>query len=93
MTDRSCQISGGNPTTYDWTETKDLDYFDTLPFMNTTRAQKEDRKLERRARLHFADFVNTRVTTDILNGSGAEFAAKFDSFVEELKAHMENTAD
>ena len=89
FTDRSCQILN-KPTNYDATETKDLDYFSTLPFMNITQAQREDRKLERQARLHFAIFVNTRVSKDILNGSALESRDKVDSFVHELKLHMLN---
>jgi hypothetical protein len=89
LADKSCRILN-NPTTYDATETKDLDYFSTLPFMNRTRAQREDRKLERQARLHFADFVNTHVGGDILNGSAAEFKDKLDSFVYKLKLYMLN---
>jgi hypothetical protein len=49
VADKSCRISS-EPTTYDATETKDLDYFSTLPFLNRTRAQREDKKLERQAR-------------------------------------------
>jgi len=86
---KSCQIVN-DPATYDATETKDLDYFSTLPFMNRTRAQREDKKVERQARLHFADFVNMHVSRDILNGSAAEFKDKLDSFVHELKLHMLN---
>ena len=67
------------PTTYDATETMDLDYFSTLPFMNMTRAQREDLKLERKARLHFADFVTSSISKDILNGSTDEFRAKMDN--------------
>ena len=81
------------PITYDPTETKDLDYFSTLPFMNKTRAQREDKELERQARLHFAVFVNTNVNKDMLNGSAAEFKDKFDSFVHELKLHMLNLSN
>jgi len=47
------------PTIYDATETKDLGYFSTLPFLHRTQAQREDKKLERQARLHFAILVNT----------------------------------
>lgn len=92
IADKSCRISS-DPTTYDATETKDLDYFSTLPFLNKTRAQREDKKLERQARLHFAAFVNTRVTKDILTGSAAEFTIKFNNFVDELKVHMLNLAN
>ena len=78
------------PTTYDATETKDLDYFSTLPFLNETRAQREDAKLERQARLHFAVFVGMYVSKDILDGSAAEFNDKLDNFVDDLKLHMLN---
>jgi len=90
--DKSCRISG-EPTTYDASETKDLDYFLTLPFLNRTGAQREDKKLERQARLHFAVFVNTCVSKDMLNGSAAEFKDKLESFVYELKLHMLNLAN
>jgi len=43
LADKSCQVLN-EPTTYDATETKDLDYFSTLPFLNRTRAQREDKK-------------------------------------------------
>jgi hypothetical protein len=76
------------PTTYDVTEIKDLDYYSTLPFMNMTRAQREDLKLERKACLHFADFVTSSISKDILNESTDEFEAKMDSFAHELKRHM-----
>ena len=89
LEDKSCQIVI-EPTTYDTTETKDLDYFSTLPYLNKTRAQREDAKLERQARLHFAVFVDKYVSKDILNGSGAEFKGKLDNFVYELKLHMLN---
>ena len=89
LTDKSCRIVN-KPTLYDATETKDLDFFATLPFLNATRAQREDQKLERQARLHFAAFVNMRVGKDILDGSAAEFKDKSDGFVQDLKVHMMN---
>lgn len=90
IADKSCQISS-DPTPYDATETKDLDYFSTLPFMNSTRAQREGTKMERQARLHFPDFVKqAHVNKIILNGSAAEFTVKFDNLVHELKLHMLN---
>ena len=89
LADKSCQIVS-EPTIYNATETKDLDYFSTLPFLNKTRAQREDTKLERQARLHFAVFVDMHVSRDILDGSAADFKGKFDSFVQELKLHMLN---
>jgi hypothetical protein len=89
FTDKSGQIMS-NPTTSDATETKDLDFFATLPFMNRTRAQQEDKNLERQARLHFPVFVDTHVSKDILNGSTTQFKDKLDSFMRELKLHMLN---
>ena len=87
--DKSCRIVN-EPTTYDGTETKDLDYFSTLPFLNRTRAQREDGKLERQARLHFAVFVDAHDSKNILDGSAAEFKDKLDSFVHDLTLHMQN---
>ena len=92
LEDKSCQIVN-EPTTYVATETKDLDYFSTLPFLNKTRAQREDAKLERQARLHFAGFVDTYVSKDILDGSAVEFKGKLDNFVHELKLHMLNISN
>ena len=92
LADKSCQILN-EPTIYDVTETKDLDYFSTLPFLNKTRAQREDKKLERQARLHFAVFVNTHVSQGILDGSVADFKDKLDSFVHEFKLHMLQLGD
>ena len=89
LADKSCQIVN-EPTTYDATETKDLDYFSTFPFLNRTPAQREDKKLERQARLHFAVFVNMHVSNDVLDGSDVEFKDKLDSFVHDLKLHMLN---
>ena len=89
LTDKSCRISS-EPTTYDATETRDLDYFSTVPFMNGTRAQREDLKLERQARLHFAVFVDTHVSKTILDGSNAVFEDKLNSFVHDMKLHMLN---
>jgi hypothetical protein len=42
VADKSYRILS-EPTTYDATETKDLDYFSTLPFLNTARVQQEDK--------------------------------------------------
>ncbi|KAH7114162.1 hypothetical protein B0J13DRAFT_573748 [Dactylonectria estremocensis] len=92
VADKACRFSGG-PTTYDATETKDLDYFSTLPFLNKSRAQQQNRMLEQKARLHFADFIDRRVGTDILDGSVSEFKNKLRSFVDEMKAHMLSLTD
>ena len=56
--------------------------------MNKFRAQREDQRLEREARLHFADFVDKRVSENVLDGSALEFKDSFDSFVYELRLHM-----
>ena len=45
VADKSCRISS-EPTTYDTTETKDLDHFLTLPFLSKTPAQRKNQKLE-----------------------------------------------
>ena len=89
LVDKSCRIVN-KPTTYDATETKDLDYFSTIPFLNKNQAQREDAKLERQARLHFAVFVDKHVSKEVLDGSTTEFKAKLDKFVHELKLHMLN---
>ncbi|KAF4943419.1 hypothetical protein FSARC_14921, partial [Fusarium sarcochroum] len=75
IADKSCQLLG-DPTIYNWTETKDLDYFSTLPIMTRSRAQKQDRELERKARLRFVNFVDRHVGADILDGSASEFKEK-----------------
>lgn len=84
---RGCQIRG-EPSTYVATETKDLDYFATLPFMNKTRHQRERKEQEREARLHFAVFVDTCVDEAILQGSTTAFNNSFESFVGTLRRHM-----
>jgi hypothetical protein len=89
LTERSCRIPNGTAP-YDATETKDLDYFSTIPFLNQTKAQREDKKQERKARLHFASFVNKRVSKDILDGSTTVFNDNLDNFVHELKLHLLN---
>jgi hypothetical protein len=89
IAERSCRITS-EPTTYDASETKDLDYYSTLPFMNRTRAQRDDMKSERQARMHFSVFVDTRVGKDVLIGSTAEVKDRFDRFVYELQLHMQN---
>lgn len=76
------------PSIYDWTETKDLDYFSTLPSMNQYLAEREDRESERKERLHFATFVDTQVNGKLLSGSNDEFKDRLDSFVQRLSLHM-----
>lgn len=87
VADKACRIIN-DPTTYDATETKDLDYFSTIPFLNVSSAQKKDRELERKERLHFATFVDSQVNEKLLSGSNSEFKDGLDSFVQRLSLHM-----
>ncbi|KAF2824876.1 hypothetical protein CC86DRAFT_48047 [Ophiobolus disseminans] len=76
------------PATYDSTETKDLDYYATLGFMNKTEAQQQNLCEERKARLHFARFVDQGVGEEVLRGSTVEWKDKPDEFAAGLKAHL-----
>lgn len=87
MADKACRMIN-EPTTYDANETKDLDYFETLPFLNVYPAQREDRDLERKERLHFASFVDNQVDEKMLGGSNRDFNDCLDSFVQRLSLHM-----
>ncbi|KAI3336997.1 hypothetical protein HD806DRAFT_24127 [Xylariaceae sp. AK1471] len=80
------------PQKYDATETKDLDYYDTLSFMNTS---KVTRRLERAARLHFATFVDEifgqgkeGVGAGLLGGTDDVFQQNFNNFIDALRKHM-----
>jgi hypothetical protein len=87
IADKTCLITSP-PVTHDWTETKDLDYYATLEFMNSSRTQREDLRAERMARLHFAAFVDQGFKVEILDGSAAEWKDKVDGIVAALKAHL-----
>jgi hypothetical protein len=76
------------PTPYDATETKDLDFYKTVPAMNATQVQRENAEQERKDRLHFAAFVDTHVTKDILDGSEEAFEKALRQFRADLKLHM-----
>ncbi|KAH7349263.1 hypothetical protein B0T11DRAFT_129179 [Plectosphaerella cucumerina] len=76
------------PTPYDATETKDLDFYKTIPTMNATEIQRENAEQERKDRLHFAAFVDTRVTKDVLEGTREVFEKAVGQFVADLKLHM-----
>lgn len=76
------------PRAYDACETKDLDYLSTLHIFNKTKAQRQDMRLERLTRHHFAVFIYMNVHEDFLVGSCADYKNKIDRFVNELKAHM-----
>lgn len=87
MADKACRIINA-PIIYDATETKDLDYLSTLPFMNVYSQQRQDREAERKERLHFATFVDTQVNEKLLSGSNDAFDDRLDSFVLRLSLHM-----
>lgn len=87
VADKACRIVN-DPTTYDATETKDLDYFSTLPMLNVSSAQKKDRESERKKRLHFKTFVDTQVNEKLLGGSNSDFEDGLDSFVQRLSLHL-----
>jgi hypothetical protein len=87
ISEKLCQVVNKS-TNYDWTETKDLDYYATFPFMNSSERQRENLKLERQARLKFAAFVNGQVNKEILKGSATEFMGKSMRFSSGLKFYM-----
>lgn len=87
IADHQCRVVSG-PNTYNSTETKDVDYYATLEFMDKMRAQREDLHAERKARLHFAGFVDSDVRDDLLAGSAAEWQGKRDGFGHALKVHL-----
>jgi hypothetical protein len=87
MAEKSCRIASA-PTTYDATETKDLDYYATLDFMNRTKAQRDRMRAERKARMSFAGFVDQDVGEDVLAGSAAKWDGKLDALVAALKARL-----
>ncbi|KAJ5163472.1 uncharacterized protein N7500_007574 [Penicillium coprophilum] len=87
LTDTECRVLTG-PRIYGACETKDLDYLSTLHIFNKTKAQRQDMRLERLTRHHFAVFVSRNVDDKLLMGSGADFKRKIDHFVKDLKAHM-----
>ncbi|KAK8093871.1 hypothetical protein PG997_000556 [Apiospora hydei] len=85
------------PEPYSWTETKDLDFFETLPFMNTTTAQRADRAEERRIRLHYASFVEERfgirqqqpgAVKGLLECKPEDFGGQLGGLMEDLRKHM-----
>lgn len=85
--ERDCRLLN-EPVTYDWTETHDLDYFATLPFMNKTRAQRESRVRERQARLQFASFVAEHDFAHFLDGTKAAFCARPEGMIDGLGASL-----
>lgn len=85
--DKACRIVN-DPTTYDANETKDLDYFSTIPFLNISSAQQADREAERKDRLHFATFVDNQDTEKLLGGTDYQFKDGLDNYVRMLTLHM-----
>jgi hypothetical protein len=84
----------GRSKPYDATETSDIDYFMTLPFMIANQGRKKLME-ERAVHLHFAAFVKTRIdegrddfTKHMLCGSASVFQAKLDVFIRNLKVCM-----
>ncbi len=80
---------------YDANETKDVDYFSTLPFMMAFDRQRKKLMAGRAARLHFAAFVKTHIdeggvnfNKNMLSGSTSDFQAKLNVFIRDLKVHM-----
>jgi hypothetical protein len=57
IAEKSCRIASA-PTTYDATETKDLDFYTTFAPMNKTKAQRDNMRAERKAQMCFAGFVD-----------------------------------
>ncbi|CAI7598257.1 unnamed protein product [Penicillium glandicola] len=85
--DNKCRVLDG-PRLYDACETKDLDYLSTLHVFNSTKAQRQDMRLERLTRHHFAVFVYMSVHDNFLVGTDNEYKRKIDRFVNGLKTHM-----
>ncbi|KAJ5795448.1 uncharacterized protein N7518_003988 [Penicillium psychrosexuale] len=85
--DNECRILDG-PRVYDACETKELGYLSTLHVFNKTKAQRQDMRLERLTRHHFAVFIYMSVHDNFLLDSGASYKGKIDRFVNELKTHM-----
>lgn len=76
------------PQTYDASETTDLDYFATLPFLTGSKAQRSDLAAERRCRVCFADFVKGHVKQAILQGSDADFQNSLKKFETNLTERL-----
>lgn len=91
--EKKCEVKTSNP--YDATETKDIDYFLTLPFMTATAQDRKMLMKDRDGRLHFAAFVKTRIreaeggfNRGMLTGTMPDFQVKLDDFISDLKEHM-----
>ncbi|KAL2841739.1 hypothetical protein BJY01DRAFT_256951 [Aspergillus pseudoustus] len=85
--DPKCRPAG-RPTPYEWTETKDLDFFATHPFGRASKEVIEKHELERQSRLHSASFVKNTVKKELLDGSDDLFQQKLEKFIADLRTHM-----
>jgi hypothetical protein len=85
--EKSCRIASA-PTTYDATETKDLDFYATFAPMNKTKAQRDKLSAERMARICFAGFVDSNIGEDVLDGPDLKWEEKMDALVVALMAHL-----
>ncbi|RDL36170.1 uncharacterized protein BP5553_06782 [Venustampulla echinocandica] len=91
--EKLCKLETSEP--YDATETKDIDYFLTIPYMTSIPQHRKKLMNERAARLHFAAFIKARIekseggfNKDMFSSSKIDFQAKLDIFVGDLKVHM-----
>ncbi|KAK8086268.1 beclin 1 [Apiospora phragmitis] len=99
LRERQCTISA-EPASYLWTETKDTDYFESLPVLNRTAAQRTDRAVERKIRLHYASFVEVRfgagqpsAAKSLLEYTSGSFEGQLDGLMEDLRKHMTSYMD
>ncbi len=95
LADHECRVASP-PNHYRWTETKDLDYYRTLPF---AAVEPQDDTLEREARLHYAEFVdkhfgeNNSTLRALLDGPAAQFQCELDGVAGKLRDHMKEFAE
>jgi len=92
MMEKQCKYKHAEGLAYDATETKDVDYFLTIPSMSSRDQDRKKWMDERAARLHFAEFIKARAgpqfSNTMVSGSAAEFEGKLSTFVGDLKAYM-----
>lgn len=94
LQDKQGEIVTG-PGPYHWTETKDLEYFETVPGLSVTAAQRADAAVERKIRRHYASFVEERfgpgqpgAAKDLLGCSSESFGGRLGALMEDLKKCM-----
>jgi hypothetical protein len=66
-----------------------LDYYETLPFINTNPILKKKRKIKQDARLRFAKFVDEQVNPDVIKGTTEGFEVKLLELESHLRAYMQ----